>query len=171
MEQQTNPPLEVMHISKRGRYSEGREDVSTFLEGFAEAIRNGNIEKIMSYYSKDIVAFDMMPPLSFQSIHKYKENWEKCFTEFFSFPVNYSYEDLKIDVSGDLAVARAFIHMNGDSIHGENMDAWLRTTLELKKIDGRWLIFHEHNSVPLDEVTMKGMMNLSPTGGESSYQH
>lgn len=162
-------PLEVMHISKKGRYSEGREDVATFLENFAETIRNGNIDKIMSFYSKDIVAFDMMPPLSFNNFEKYKRNWEVSFTEFFTFPVNFTFEQQKIDVSGDLAIVRSFIHMSGDSIHGENMESWLRSTIELKRIDGRWLITHEHNSVPLDEETMKGIMTLSP-GGDEHFQ-
>ena len=165
------PKLEVLHITKKGRFSEGREDVTTFLENFSETVRNGNIEKIMSYYSNDIVAFDMMPPLCFYNKSTYKKNWEKCFTDYFAFPVNFSFEQQKINVSGELAVVRSFVHMSGDSIHGENMECWLRNTMELKQIDGRWLITHEHNSVPIDEITMKGMMHLTPTGDFEIYQH
>ncbi len=31
---------------------------------------------------------------------------------------------------------------------GEKVDMWLRETLCFRKIDGRWLVTHEHASVP-----------------------
>ena len=33
-------------------------------------------------------------------------------------------------------------------INGEETDVWVRATVGLRKIDGRWKIIHEHASVP-----------------------
>lgn len=42
------------------------------------------------------------------------------------------------------------------------MDMWSRWTVFLKKIDDRWLIAHEHVSVPIDMETEKAMWDLKP---------
>ena len=78
---------------------------------------------------------------------------------------------MHVDVSGDLAIVRTYVHMSGDSIHDDYVDHWFRATIELKKIEGRWLITHEHNSVPLDETTMKGLMTLVPDEEFEIYRH
>ncbi len=148
-----------------------QNDVAQTLTDFSEAIRNGNIHTIMSFYEEEIRAFDMMPPLSINNKLAYQKNWEECFTNFFQFPVNYSYIEPKIEMSGNLAVVHSLIHMSGDSIHGENMDCWLRSTMILKKHGVQWLISHEHNSTPLDPETGKGLMNLSPDGNNEAQMH
>lgn len=167
----TEQPLEVLHISKKSRFSEGREQIITVLENYAEAVRNGNVDVIMSFYEKDIVAFDIMPPLSINNKISFRKNFEETMLKAFTFPVNYTFEQQKIDVSGDLAVVRSFVHFAGDLVNGAgNVDNLMRSTMVLKRIDGNWLITHEHCSVPLD-TEKKGMMNLSPDGGNEAYQH
>lgn len=148
-----------------------QNDVAQTLVDFSEAIRNGNINTIMSFYEEGIRAFDMMPPLAITSKSTYQKNWEECFTNFFQFPVNYNYVQPKIEISGNIAVVHSLIHMSGDSVHGENMDCWMRSTICFKKHGVQWLISHEHTSTPLDPLTGKGLMNLSPDGGNEAQMH
>ena len=39
---------------------------------------------------------------------------------------------------------------------------WVRTTVCFRKIDGTWLITHEHNSVPFNPETGKASLDLAP---------
>ena len=38
--------------------------------------------------------------------------------------------------------------ISGQRTNSEDTDIWVRETIGLRKIDGRWLITHEHESVP-----------------------
>lgn len=139
-----------------------RDEVYQTLESFAEAIREGDIKNIMKFYSDDIIAFDMMPPLEFAGKEKYQKSWEECFTNYFKFPVNFDYERQKFTIEGTIAFTHTFVHMSGDPINGEEkVNIWMRNTTCLKKIGDKWLITHEHNSVPLNNET-KGMTDLHP---------
>ena len=164
MEQQTYQAFEL------NPHQYEQNDVAKTLTDFCEAIRNGNIHKIMSFYEEEVRVFDMMPPLAF-SKQSFQKTQEECFTNFFQFPINYSFVQPKIEMSGNLAIVHSFVHMSGDSIHGENMDAWVRSTICFKKHGVQWLITHEHNSVPLDMMTNKGLMNLSPDADNEVQMH
>lgn len=140
-----------------------RDEVYQTLESFAEAIREGDLEHIMSFYSDDIIAYDMMPPLEFSGKDKYKKSWQEYFINYFKFPVNFDYEKQKFTIEGDVAFTHALIHMSGEPKNGEEekMDMWMRNTTCLKKDGDKWLITHEHNSIPIDKE-MKGLANLHP---------
>lgn len=140
-----------------------RDEVFQTLESFAEAIREGDIKHIMSFYSDDMISYDMMPPLEFTDKGKYQKIWEECFTSYFKFPIHFDYEKQKISVEGDVAFAHALVHMSGDPLKdGERIDMWMRNTTCLKKSGDKWQIVHEHNSVPLDKDSSKGLMELRP---------
>jgi ketosteroid isomerase-like protein len=40
--------------------------------------------------------------------------------------------------------------------------SWLRSTICMKKIDGRWLIAHDHCSTPFDPVSNQAMLDAGP---------
>lgn len=139
-----------------------RDEVYQTLESFAEAIREGDIKHIMSFYSDDIIAYDMMPPLEFAGIDKYQKSWQEFFINYFKFPVHFDYEKQKFSIDGNVAFTHALVHMSGEPQNGEKkVDMWMRNTTCLKKIGDKWLITHEHNSLPLD-MEMKGMPDLHP---------
>lgn len=138
-----------------------RDEVFQTLESFAEAIREGNIEHIMSFYSDDIIAYDMMPPLEFSSKDKYKKSWLEYFINYFKFPVHFDYEKQKFSIDGDVAFTHALVHMSGEAKDGEMINMWMRNTTCLKKFGEKWLITHEHNSIPMDK-DMHGLSDLHP---------
>ena len=45
---------------------------------------------------------------------------------------------------------------------GTKVDQWVRWTAGLRKVDGSWLIVHDHVSVPTDFATGKSMLDLEP---------
>jgi ketosteroid isomerase-like protein len=140
-------------------------EIQQFLQEFAATIRSGDIDKIMEFYADDIIAYDMMPPLDFRGVETYRKNWEECFTSYFQFPVIFEYRDQKIFANGPYAFCHSLSHMSGKGKKdGKEMEAWMRTTIGLKKFGKSWKIIHEHNSVPLEMETGVGMMNLKPAG-------
>lgn len=140
-----------------------QEEVKKIFSDFAAAIRSGKLDEIMDFYDRSIVAFDMMPPLQFIGLNKYQKSWDECFTSYFEFPVQFEYVEQNIEVADDIAFSHSLVHMSGAAKKdGEKMEAWMRNTTCLKKLDGAWKITHEHNSVPLELETGKGMMNLKP---------
>lgn len=71
------------------------------------------------------------------------------------------FKDLHITISGDLAVCHALSHfrLTGGK---EEEDIWMRWTGALKKINGEWLNFHEHTSVPVEMESGKALTRLKP---------
>lgn len=65
---------------------------------------------------------------------------------------------------GDLAISYGIAHIRGVAKDGKTMGARMRNTACLRKTNGRWLITHEHNSIPLDKETGVGMMDLDRDG-------
>jgi uncharacterized protein (TIGR02246 family) len=128
---------------------------------FEEAMRAKDINRLMSFYATDLIAFDMIPPLRFIGRDQYKKSWEKGF-DMMQGTWDFEQRDLNIQVSGDLAFCHALNHAIGKLKDGESMDSWMRWTCCLRKIDGRWQIVHEHNSVPIDMESEKAMWNLKP---------
>jgi PhnB protein len=56
--------------------------------------------------------------------------------------------DLKINLGGDVAFTHSLNRLTGDKKSGEKVDIWVRVTLGFRKINGEWLVTHEHASVP-----------------------
>ena len=47
-------------------------------------------------------------------------------------------------------------------MYGQEVDLWTRVTNCFRRIDGEWLMIHDHVSVPIDLATGKALLNLSP---------
>jgi ketosteroid isomerase-like protein len=47
-------------------------------------------------------------------------------------------------------------------LNGKDSDAWVRSTVCYRKIDGKWALAHEHVSVPYYMETGKAAVDLKP---------
>jgi ketosteroid isomerase-like protein len=137
-------------------------EIHQFMANYAEAVRNGNIEEILTYYSDDVEAFDCPPPLIYHGIREYEDTWKHYYSSEFEFPVMYEFIDEKIFVNGPLASFYCLVHMKGTFKESKKETAaWLRLTCILEKTKGYWQIVHDHVSVPVDNQG-KALMNLDP---------
>ncbi|WP_157958475.1 hypothetical protein [Salinicola lusitanus] len=48
------------------------------------------------------------------------------------------------------------------SVAGNKIDLWTRETIGLRKLDGQWLMIHDHVSVPIDLKTGAGVTDYRP---------
>ncbi len=155
-------------ITNRTQFSgqAGEEaEVYAVIEGINDAFRAKDLEKIMSFYAEDMVAFDIMPPLEFNGKQAYREAWKMGLDGMREIG---PFEDThrRVFVSGDLAVLHCLCHMTGTLKKDEKkIDMWSRYTGVMRRIEGKWLISHEQISVPIEMESEKPLWNLKPEAG------
>lgn len=141
-------------------------EIRAVVEGVQAAFRAGDLDKIMSYYAPEIVAFDIAPPLAFHGVQEYRKSWQMALDGMSSTGELETAED-KYFLSGDLAVLHNLCRMTGTlKKNGQKIDSWSRYTGVFKKMGGKWLIVHEQFSVPIDMESEKALWNLKPGGKE-----
>jgi ketosteroid isomerase-like protein len=116
------------------------------IESWTRAVRDRDVDGVMSHYTSDIVAFDLAPPLQHRAA-EYRRGFEEWFRTWRG-PVNIVVRDLKITVGGDVAFSQSLNHLTGARTSGADTDVWMRATVCFRKVGGRWLAAHEHISVP-----------------------
>src|SRR5205809_899731 len=79
-------------------------EIKRVIEGGVEAIRDKNIEGVMSLYAPEVVSFDIVPPLRYVGAEAFRKAWEEVFSSFQD-PIGYEIHDLTITVGDDVAFA------------------------------------------------------------------
>jgi uncharacterized protein (TIGR02246 family) len=131
------------------------------IDKLVEAIRAMDLEGVKSIYAPDIVSFDVEPPLQHVGAEAKWNNWVEVFTAF-QRPLGYEVRGLTITVDGDVAFAHSLNRLSGTLKNGNRSGFWVRATACFRKIDGNWLIAHDHASVPLDLESGRALLNLEP---------
>ena len=137
------------------------EAIRQQIAAIVEAIDAKDIEALKQIYAADMVSYDIDPPLQHVGIEAKLKNWANVFTHFET--VTYEIRDLTVVGGADLAFGHAFARLHGTLQNGTATPGmWVRVTYGLQKIDGAWLITHDHVSVPLDIRTGNGVVDLEP---------
>lgn len=78
-------------------------------------------------------------------------------------PAHCRYTDINTRIlSADYAYTVAILESGGKLKTGQDMNLTIRSTDLWKKIDGRWQIVHEHNSLPTDLATGRADLTSAP---------
>ena len=131
------------------------------VDKLAEAVRAADLEAVMSNYAPDLVTFDIVPPLQKVGAAGKRTNWMDVFTTY-QRPLGYEIRDLSITVGDDVAFGYSLNRLSGALKNGNKVEQWLRWTACFRKLDGIWLIVHDHVSVPTDFATGKALLELRP---------
>ncbi|TIN46591.1 MAG: DUF4440 domain-containing protein [Mesorhizobium sp.] len=124
------------------------------LDDLVQALRAKDIEALMAHYAADTVVFDIRPPLRIESADAYRENFEAWFASVDG-PIDYEVHELLVTVRDDVAFCHGLCHVRSKRTNGEKSDYWVRVTSGLRKMSDRWMITHEHISMPIDLRTMQ----------------
>jgi uncharacterized protein (TIGR02246 family) len=136
-------------------------DIRRRMDKWTEAIRTMDLDGVTSSYAPDIASFDLGPPLRHAGAEAKKKNWVGVFA-MFQRPLDYEIRDLTIRVGDDVAFGHSLNRISGTSTDGKRNDVWVRFTACFRKIDGNWLIVHDHVSVPMDPPSGKALITLEP---------
>ena len=77
----------------------------------------------------------------------------------FQGPLECENEQLSITTGEDVAFCHSINRVKGTTARGKIEMRW-RATVCFRKIAGRWLVTHEHNSVPFDMSTGQASLDL-----------
>jgi ketosteroid isomerase-like protein len=135
--------------------------VKTLLDRWSGAIRERDIERLMSLYSPDIVYFDVVPPLHYTGSAAVRRNFLRWFDSWTS-AIGVEVRDLHVVASGEIAAAHMLHRTSGTLKDGRGVDYWVRATVGCQRSSQGWLITHEHVSLPVDMKSGTVVMDLVP---------
>ena len=128
---------------------------------WAQAIRARDVNGVLSLYAPDIVSFDIGPPLRYTGIDRKRRAWQAMFASYAG-AIGYEVTDLTVAAGGDLAFAHSLNHVSGRLASGHDSDMWVRWAACFRRVDGPWLVVHDHASVPADLEHGKSVTDLVP---------
>ncbi|MGH9684383.1 MAG: YybH family protein [Candidatus Acidiferrales bacterium] len=130
------------------------------VEQFRQAVLHKDMRGIARYYwnSPDIVIFDVVPPLSYVGWDSFRKDWEGFFDGFKEITV-YDWSDVHIEAEGNLGWMRALVHIVGTLQDGKPLNMAFRDTAIFERKDGKWVVVHDHASVPIIFETGQAVMN------------
>jgi uncharacterized protein (TIGR02246 family) len=134
------------------RQSRSQEEaaIRDVVESWAAAVRRSDYEGILKDHSSDVVMFDVPPPFQSKGIEAYKKTWDLFFS-CSGHPIIFDITSMTITAASEVAFVVATMHCTepGDDRERRGLD--FRLTIDLRKVDGRWTITHEHHSVPAED--------------------
>ncbi len=138
-------------------------EVRALVARWGQAFKIKNVEQVMACYAPGsaVRAFDIVPPLECSGHDAYRKNYEQFFAMYRG-PIELELRDLQVIASADLAFITVLERMAGTLTDGQKSEMWVRVTSGLRKMEGRWLIVHDHVSVPVDFASGKALLELKP---------
>jgi uncharacterized protein (TIGR02246 family) len=136
-----------------------KAEIEVLFQELARAHADHDADTIVEAYAPDAVIYDLAPPLGRRGMNRdrvaaWLAGWDG--------PIQIDVRDVNLTVDCDLAFASALNRMRGRQ-GGEDQDLWYRTTMCLRKTNGRWRIVHEHSSVPFHmDGSYRAAVDLQP---------
>jgi uncharacterized protein (TIGR02246 family) len=122
--------------------------IRELIETWAAAVHAGDLDGVLADHSADIVMFDVPPPVDgVRGIDAYRETWPPFFS-WQSHGAVFDITALDVTAGQDVAFAYALLRCGTPQELDEHPDRRLRLTIGLRKLDGRWVVVHEHHSFP-----------------------
>ncbi len=145
-------------------------EVAAARAAWLEAFASQDLDRMMSFYVDDIYTYDLMAAptddglaMAFDGGAIWRQNWIKFFG-MFADDLVITIDDLTVYQQGDLATVYGLTRLEGTIEGGPYVDMWVRETNLLRRVEDRWLVVHDHVSVPFDFATGQALTNLGPTG-------
>ncbi|MFC4066573.1 YybH family protein [Actinoplanes subglobosus] len=140
-------------------------EIQEVIERKAALLETGDAEAILSYYADGFVEFNLAPPLR-QPGDRRDPELLRAWMANFEKPPRREVTQLEITTDGDVAFATSIDRMSGvPRGAAEGFTLWFRVTLGLRRVGGRWLVTHEHESVPFEmDGSFRASTDLTPAG-------
>jgi ketosteroid isomerase-like protein len=147
-------------------------DITEPLKGPAEELRQIVLERVAAVQAKDpqalaarqaadLVTFDVLAPLRSRGSEADTQKARSWF-DGYATEIGYEVRELEVAADGDVGFCSFLYHVSGTLTAGGEVDMWVRATLGCRRIDGRWLITHDHESVPFDPASGQALTDLAP---------
>lgn len=146
-------------------------DINVELTGAEEELRQVVLERVAAVHAKDpvplaarqapdVIAFDVLPPFQSRGNKAVAEKTRAWYDSYAS-DIGYEVHNLHVTASDDVGFCSFLYHVTGTLAAGDEIDMWVRATLGLRRVDGHWLITHDHESVPFDPTTGQAVTSMT----------
>jgi ketosteroid isomerase-like protein len=136
-------------------------EIRQLVEHRSEAIRSRDHGRATSMMSPHYLLFDVVGPLQSKGASAARNRAKEWF-DTFQGPIGYEIHDLEISAGNGVGFSHGLNHVSATRLDGNPLDMWWRATVCYRKVDGRWQITHEHNSVPFNAYDGKASLDLKP---------
>ncbi len=123
---------------------------------WAKGLEERDLDAIMTPYARDVIFFDVKPPLRTVGSSALRAIWEACLP-YFSSAIITEFSDVDVVVSGDRAMCHCLFRFGLAEVFRTTNAAehppWVRITRSYHRLDASWCITHEHCSMPFDPMT------------------
>jgi ketosteroid isomerase-like protein len=137
------------------------KEIRSWLHQFTNAFNEKNVDAIMALYTDDVVAYDIVPPLQYVGKAAYRADYQQFFSQYEG-GLHLEARDVHVGATSELGYLTCLELIRGTLKGGQKSDVWVRATSLFRKVNGHWLDFHDHISVPADMESGKAMLELSP---------
>lgn len=131
------------------------------LEQRVAAVHAKDIDGLMASVAPNIESFDVLAQLHYSGADAVRRRAEQWFSSYRT-EIGYELRDVAVAAGDDVAFCRYLYHVSGTTTGGDQVSMWVRATTCCQKRDGRWIITHEHQSVPFDVASGKALLDLEP---------
>jgi uncharacterized protein (TIGR02246 family) len=122
--------------------------IRALITRWADAVHAGDLDTVLADHDRDIVMFDVPPPYDgLRGIDAYRDSWPPFF-EWQRQGASFEIVELDVTAGDDVAFAHALLRCGKPEEFEANPDNRLRLTIGLRKVNGRWVVTHEHHSFP-----------------------
>jgi uncharacterized protein (TIGR02246 family) len=135
--------------------------IRALIDDQAKAIRAKDIDRSVSDYASDVLLFDVVNPLRCVGSDAARKRLAEWLSSFRG-PIGYELRDLSITTGDHVAFAHSLNRVSATTTDGKKLDMWWRATVCYRRIDGAWIVTHEHASVPFDVESGQASLNLKP---------
>jgi ketosteroid isomerase-like protein len=142
-------------------HSSEEAEIRRRVEEYVAAIRDKDIDNVVSIFAPDLVSFDLEAPLQHVGAEAKRGNWARAFAAY-QHPIGYEIPKLVLTLGDGVAFGRSLNRISGTLKGGSKTSYWVRWTTCFRKVDGTWFIVHDHVSAPLEIESGKALLDLEP---------
>src|SRR4029077_16935433 len=125
------------------------QEIHGWLDHWTKAFSAKDVDRVMELYTDDVVAYDIVPPLQYIGKPAYRADYQQFFAQYED-NLRVELRDVHVGASGELGYATGLEMISGNLKHGQKSNMWVRFTSLFRKVNDKWLDFHDHVSVPAD---------------------
>lgn len=138
------------------------EQILAVLDEMHDAIGAGDAARALATCAPGAVVFDLAPPLVQRAgAHDEAVAALADWIASFAAPPRLAHREPTVHVDGDVAFVHTLTTLSGTK--GGEFTLWFRSTFGLRRTEGRWLIVHQHESVPFHmDGSFRAAVELQP---------
>ena len=137
------------------------QELRDLVDERVRAVRERDSATLAARPTADVVTFDVLPPLNARGNEATAAHLREWF-DGYDGPIDYAVRDVQATAEGDLGFCSFLYHVGGTLKSGGEVDMWVRATLCCRRVEGRWRIVHDHESVPFDPATGQALLSVEP---------